>query len=297
MVVQGSGNDLAESRRAIEWMQLVLFHPDWRPANLPRIRDLVEQQLAAYRNAMQGAEERWVRNPINAYLKQTDPLYLTINSFLTGAHNVDRLRWMLKDTGTPEDRASISSFLDNLAGTTGSDHTALKKLLAATEAEPPNPKLTPRARELAIEVAKDLEQLLPDLPDATLAADWRYLCNRIREDLAVTPEAALERLDRLRASLLKTGNARVWMVGSSDSRQKLEPKLQAFVGQLRGRLARLCHYSDVRRIDERLKQHQGDSATPRFVGLFNANCRAACSTRSLLAPITTARTVSRSSDT
>ena len=69
-------------------------------------------------------------------------------------------------------------------------------------------RLTPRAREIAIKVAQDLDQLLPDLPDATFAADWSYLCNRIREDLAVTPEETLKRLYTLRASLLATGNAR-----------------------------------------------------------------------------------------
>ena len=43
LLVQGAGNDLNESRRAMEWMRAVLAHPDWRPENLPRIRDLVEQ--------------------------------------------------------------------------------------------------------------------------------------------------------------------------------------------------------------------------------------------------------------
>ena len=55
LVLRGAGNDLAESRRAIEWMRLVLEHPDWRPENLPRIRDLVEQSVARLRATMQGS--------------------------------------------------------------------------------------------------------------------------------------------------------------------------------------------------------------------------------------------------
>lgn len=35
LIVQGSGNDLTESRRAVDWMKLVLLHPNWTPANLP----------------------------------------------------------------------------------------------------------------------------------------------------------------------------------------------------------------------------------------------------------------------
>ncbi len=276
LVVQASGNNLAESRRAIEWMQLVLLHPDLRPENLPRIRDLVEQQLAAYRNSMQGAEERWVRNPINAYYKQTDPLYLAIESFLTGADNVDRLRWMLKDAGTPEDRSSIAPFLEKCGtglGLTAPSAAGLKPILQAIEAGTSGhlTNLTPRAREIAIDVAKDLDQLLPDLPDATFAADWSYLCNRIRQDLAVTPETTLKKLDTLRAGLLTTGNARLWMVGSTDNRQQLEPDVQALVSKLHDAPRNVVAYSRVRRIDLRLREHQPDAATPRFVGLFNAN--------------------------
>ncbi len=48
LTMRGAGNNAEESRRAIEWMQLALFHPDWRPENLSRIRDLVDQTLNAF---------------------------------------------------------------------------------------------------------------------------------------------------------------------------------------------------------------------------------------------------------
>jgi hypothetical protein len=53
LVVRGAGNDAAEARRALEWMSLVLYHPDWRSENLGRIRDLVDQTLGQLRNTMQ----------------------------------------------------------------------------------------------------------------------------------------------------------------------------------------------------------------------------------------------------
>ena len=63
LVLRGAGNNQPESQRAIEWMKLTLLHPDWRPENLPRIRDMVDQALSQLRNTMQGAEEvgysRW----------------------------------------------------------------------------------------------------------------------------------------------------------------------------------------------------------------------------------------------
>jgi Zn-dependent M16 (insulinase) family peptidase len=298
LVVQGSGNDLAESRRAIEWMRLLLLHPNWTAANLPRIRDLVEQRLAGLRSAMQGSEESWVRSPIMAYRKQTDPLYLTAASFLTGAHNADRVRWMLKGSGTAEDRASISSFLAKCAegfGISGLNGAQLKPVLTAIESGNSEhlAGLTPRARELAVDVAKDLDQMLPDLPDASLPKDVSYLCNRIRQDLAVTPEKTLEQFEALRASLLKTGNARLWLVGSSANQKELQPQIEMLIGGLQSAPRNVVAYSNTRRIDARLREHQPDAVAPRFVGLFNPNMQGAVF--NTLAPFTSYRTTDRES--
>src|SRR4029078_12272702 len=49
LAVRGAGNDDVESQRAIEWMQLVLYPPDWRVENLSRIRDLVDQVWTSLR--------------------------------------------------------------------------------------------------------------------------------------------------------------------------------------------------------------------------------------------------------
>ena len=83
------------------------------------------------------------------------------------------------------------------------------------------------------DVAADLAQLLPELPDASLASDWRYLCHQIGSDLLVTPEKTLDRLNALRASLLDTGNARVWMVGSRANLARLQPPWMQLTGELK----------------------------------------------------------------
>ena len=49
---------------------------------------------------MQGAEELGTNNPMRAYYKQTNPLYLPMSSYLTGAHDADRFV-MLTDAGRP----------------------------------------------------------------------------------------------------------------------------------------------------------------------------------------------------
>ncbi|MCA9679878.1 MAG: hypothetical protein KC464_32910, partial [Myxococcales bacterium] len=95
LLARGAGNDLDESRRALTWMRRLLASPDWRRANLPRLRDAVAQQLTTLRKTMQGREEDWVEDPATAYWRQRWPQYLHTQSFLTQAHDVHRLRWML----------------------------------------------------------------------------------------------------------------------------------------------------------------------------------------------------------
>ena len=259
LIVRGAGNDLTESRRALDWMGYVLEHPDWRPENLPRIRDLVAQQMARLRSTMQGSEEQWVMNPVVAYWKQANPLYLTTASFLTRAYNADRLRWMLADTGT-ESRASLAIRIGEL-GSKAETRAQMTALLDGLKTETGVMK----------EVAQDLSQLLPDLPEASLKADWKYLCEQIARDLLAGPAQTLTRLDALRRNLLVTGGARAWQVGSKESLAQLNAPLAKLVGDLKSAEAAPVRYDSARRIDERLRQHQSDTATARFVGLYDPN--------------------------
>jgi len=260
LMLRGAGNDLTESRRAIEWMRLVLEHPDWRPENLPRIRDLVDQSIARLRATMQGSEESWVMNPVMAYWKQTNPLYLTASAFLTRAYNADRLRWMLKDVGTSDDRKAIAARVLKLADQ-ASDRPGMIALLDRLKSETGVMK----------DVAADLAQLLPDIPDGSLQADWRYLCTQIGRDLLVTPERTLDRLNALRKSLLAAGNARVWMVGSRANLDQLQTPLLQLTNDLKAGRPAPVTYDATPRIAQRLRDHQGDTAIPRFVGLYDSN--------------------------
>ena len=241
-------------------MRLVLEHPDWRPENLPRIRDLVEQSVARLRATMQGPEETWVMNPVLAYWKQTSPLYLTTSAFLTRAYNADRLRWMLRDAGTDEERKAIVARVLGFAGAAG-NRTQMSALLEELK----------RENGIIKDVAADLAQLLPDIPDASLQADWRYLCGQISRDLLSGPERTLARLNALRSSLLAAGNARLWVVGSRANLDQLQAPLLSLAGDLQSPNPARITYDARRWIDGRLHDHQGDAAVPRFVGLFDSN--------------------------
>jgi Zn-dependent M16 (insulinase) family peptidase len=286
LIVRGAGNDVAESRRALEWMRLVLGSPNWMAENLPRIRDLVDQQLGELRNRTQGSEESWVDDPANAYWRQDDRLLLATSSFLTRAHNVLRLRWLLKDAGEGAERDAVSGFLLRLAEAPR-QHPNLKRenfrnLVSHMQGGETKDRyfndlkgefaaLPPGAKALAVEAAKDLEQLLGDLPDETLGSDWSYLARQMRSDLLVSPSRALADLDTLRRSLLKTGGARLFLVSSSDTRKGLEAGLSELLGTLEEGAMMPAKRAGGRMIEERVRERAGARERPVFVGLVNPN--------------------------
>lgn len=253
LVVSGSGNDLAESRRAIEWMRLILSHPDWRVENLPRLRDLVEHFVGRVRTTMQGPEEYWVMNPVYAYWKQTDPLYLTTTSFLTREWNADRLRWMLKDVG---DRNAVAAELQTLADKPGTDRASVLKSIAA---------LTNK------DLADDLTQIAADIPDETLVSDTSQISRQLRADILLTPEAALAKLNALRESILVTGNARMWAVGSHASLDALKTPITSLASDLHEGPRSQPSYSLATRIENRLRDRERPAGSPVYVGLYDPN--------------------------
>ena len=290
LVVRGAGNDLPEALRAIGWMRLALLTPDWRPENLARIRDLVDQQATSLRNVTQGSEESWVQGVANGYRRQNHPTYLAAATFLTRAHNAHRMRWLLRDPGAGAERDAISRFLVTLgsAGQRASraDFNALLGALrVAPGATPPavpaslapvrtaHAALPAGAKALASDAAGDLAQILSDVPDASFGADVAYLAAQIRQDLLIPPAEALSRLDAVRRSLLATGGARAWMIGSRASQRALVEPLRTLVGELRPAAvaARPASVYPSGVVLTRLRDRAGVSRRPDYVALVQPN--------------------------
>jgi Zn-dependent M16 (insulinase) family peptidase len=285
LVVKGAGNNATEAQRALEWMNTVLQSPNWKIENISRIQDLVEQSLSGIRRTMQGPEERWVNDPGDAYVAQDNPLMLATSSFLTRSHNIFRLKWMLKSAGDESTKKAIDKFLKNLADL-NAERDQLKLLVnglqtgkatAETIPEPINEQfnafniLPAGAKLIAADAAKDLEQILNEIPDGSLAADWSYLCNEIRKDLAQSPEQTLADLDNVRKSLLMKGNARMFVIGSAAVQQKLAPNINSLLAGLQEGTSLKANYSTAKMIDERLKGRMKKADAPVYVGLINPN--------------------------
>ncbi len=268
ITVRGAGNNLVESKRAIEWMKLVLFHPNWKMENIARIRDLVDQVLAGLRRTQQGAEENWVRDPATAYLKQDSPVFLASSSFLTRTHNVYRLRWMLKGGSS----VPVLQFLTALGREQGT-REARRQVLASIRAGSfaGLAALQPREKEIALDAARELDTMLADIPDSSLATDWTYLCEQMARDIQQGPEKTLAILDEVRRSILITGGARMFWVGSSTSQTELDPGIRELAGLLDTKPFQQAPYSSAMLVKQRLAGREPQASNPIFVGLLNPN--------------------------
>ncbi len=280
LVGRGSGNDAGETKQAITWVRRFLDAPDWRPENLPRIRDVVDQMAKQLRTRMNGAEEGWVTDPATIWDYQTNPLLAHTSSFLTRAHDLHRLRWLLR--AAPGPKAEVFGFLHELAGAGASGRKPLEAMLAAPadgkswpaaahKARDRYHRLTGDDKQLADDALSDLGELLGNLPDDSLAGDWRYLCEQIAGDLAVDPAQVLAQLDSVRVAALHRGSMRLYAIGSTPVHQATAGDIEALVAAVPQGAAQAQRYSTTRFIAERLRQRVPSAKHPLFVGLVNRN--------------------------
>ena len=287
LVIAGAGNGAAETKHAVEWMHRVAFSPDWRIENLPRLRDLVDQQLTSLHQRMLGAEEGWVDDPRDAWWLE-DALQAHTASFLTQAHDLHRLRWMFEDPQDAKARAEIKTFLVTLGDAKSlrrADLLELARSLAHVgEPNATKPKsqklgrwldaatkLSVKARPIARDAGKDLSLLVSDLPDNSLAVDWSYLCRQMAHDLELGAPAALAKLEELRAKLISGSRARIVEVGSKASQQALATVVEALATKLPiapGAIAATRSPVGPKLFHERLREREPAAKQPTFVGFY-----------------------------
>jgi hypothetical protein len=207
---------------------------------------------------MQRSEETWVQNPASAWVYQDDALHLSVSSFLTRLHHLHRLRWMLRDPADEEEKAEVLGFLDRLAAL-----VAITPEAVDAEAE----RVDARAKATALELAKDLNSFLADLPASSRLADWRKLVEQTRGDYLSPSNAALEEMDSARRTVLKRANSRFTITASPENAAALTPLLAHLAERLRDARreprARQAPGGIARRVMEREKL----GARPSFVAL------------------------------
>ena len=270
LVVSGAGNDAKETQLAIGWMARAITAADWRIENLPRLRDVVDQAATDLRHRMQNAEEGWVRDPHDAWWRQASPLHLHTSSFLTRAHDLHRLRWMLLDPQDPKVTAEVVGFLGQLAAirstrgqldalTGGKPTPSVQKALAP---------LSAKARGLADKALGDLHAVIAELPDDAIGSDWTYLCKQMAHDLQIGAPAALDKLRSVRDAVVAAGNARIVEVDAPASHAAIAGGLGKLAGLLDRTPRAKQTYASHRPIAERLAARE-HASNIEYVGLVD----------------------------
>jgi len=279
-----AGSDEEESQKAVEWLKLKLHHPDWRPENLPRIRDAVDTRLTNLRNRMKGSEESWVSDPALSYWKQTNPLLMSTGCFLTQAHSVFRVKWLLNDPGTEADFKAFSDFVGLLKGAgTGIGESELAGFLQSVTSEKEDAAMSSgairakytalpeHAKTLAADAVYDLIQTLNEIPESSLQQDWPYVCDQIVSDLAVKPEKALADLDKLMRAVRKQSNVRSFVSSNETVQKSIMPMLYDVISGLSSEKGIKNAYTSAPLIKNRLKARDPRAVNPVYVGLVNEN--------------------------
>ncbi|MEO6773205.1 MAG: hypothetical protein ABI467_09295 [Kofleriaceae bacterium] len=266
----GSGLGVTETQAALGWIERVMLAPDWRIENLPRLRDIVDQTLTADRARMLNAEESWVDDPRDAWWHQ-DALQAHTSSFLTQIYDLHRLRWMLEDPRDPKVSAEAVAFLTRLAAANGkrAELVALANQLAVHPEQTRFGKaLSAPAQAIARDAGKDLGVLLGDLPDATLARDWAFLCHQMAKDLAFGAPAALAKLEQIRTHIVRAPRARIVETGSTAAQHGLAANLDQLVAAIPATPLPPAAPAPKHGIRDRLAARVPAATKAMFVGLF-----------------------------
>lgn len=273
LIISGEGNNREELTKAISWMESSLFSPYLEEANLPRLRDVVNQSLNSLRNRMKGSEEGWVNNPANAYRLQHNPLFLSTSSFLTETNLVQRLKWMLTDAGDENDMTVLSSTLDKIESDgIGKNRAELEAMLKEIESNPlvVSSDISEKVQSIVKELAKDMNLTLADIPDENLSGDWSYLCQLAKSDIESSPRNVLNGINDIMSLLRKSDIARMYIVSNSADRMDAMNKLELLVSKLDSSPSKTQTYMNNDYITSRLRSRIPELTRPVYTGLvFN----------------------------
>jgi len=283
LVFRAAGTNVEESEKALEWMKLKMFHPDWRMENMSRIQDALDVNLTNLRNRMKGREEEWVSGPALSYWRQDNPLLLSTACFLTQAHALFRVKWMLKDASNSNVAADFDSFMDRIMETSnGMNKDEIEDFLGGIKAETTEStaaaKLKPvfdglgrETKELVSAAIHDLNQALNEIPESSLRDDFVYVCGTIKSDFARSPKETLADFKRVMDLLLRQQNVRSFVVASSSTQEKLLPMISITAGTLSAEPVSRIAYKRRPIVDSRLAERNPNISDPVYVGLINEN--------------------------
>jgi hypothetical protein len=267
-----SGVDLGEARRALDWLALCAKHAWLEPANLPRLRDLVAQEIQGVRSLLGGSEEDWVRNPAAAVRWQADPIFLATSSIHARLFLLARCEWLLMGSPEGADAEAARTGLTEIEASAGADLPAtaahLDELIARWAATP-----DASAEKWLLPIARRMKEMVGEMAPSTAAVDLRALVATCRHDIERPAAEALADVRRLVQETFGSRRARFVLTGSRTQTDAILPRLSGLFEELAAPSAPPMIApppSPVRRlVEERLRDHESASMTPVHYGLVH----------------------------
>ena len=217
--IRASAASADEFRTALRWMGRLLNSNDLNPANVDRLRDIVEQSLSADDFFTKRGEENWINDPVNAFRYQDDELFLALNSHFTRAHWHSRMKWLLhKPVSTDE--------IDKLAGFANETLISLDKLSRREVAQ----KLESlKSAGLEGELVEYWRKNLPSFAEAEIAGGLRQLTAEVAQDLRIGPEQTIQELKDLQRLIINRAALHLDLTSSRAALEQIKPDLLKFL--------------------------------------------------------------------
>ena len=121
-----------------------------------------------------------------------------------------------------------------------------------------------------VPIAERLRELVGDMAPSSMRSDLRSLVEQAKKDLAVPPAAALQQVNKLRASLLSRVNCRFTLTGSPAHTAELARQLEAVFSQLSSEESPERPPPTVSIVNQRLRDHQEVVARPVHFGVVQS---------------------------
>jgi Zn-dependent M16 (insulinase) family peptidase len=258
LVLKASGVGLEEFTAALAYLRRMTHDNDVSAQNLPRLNDLLQQQLHSERTFAQRPEEEWLETLAQAFRHQDDHLYLSLSAPPTRAHHLQRLAWLLAGPLPEETLADLQTFAaQHLASLRGLSGAALEQRLAEIQ------ETGWRGR-----LADSWRAHLQAWPAALAWEGLQRLSTEALNDLQVGHTRAIQELRELQSLVLDGARLRLWLVGDPGVIADAQPHIEALVQSFPRQMLASSPRHEASLVWKRLRQRQPglQAGYPAYVG-------------------------------
>jgi Zn-dependent M16 (insulinase) family peptidase len=258
LVIKASGVGLEEFQAALEYVRRITHDNDLSAHNLRRINDLLQYHLSIEKTQTQRPEEEWIETLAKAFRFQDNHLFLSLSTYPTRAHHLNRLVWLLTGPVPAEVLADLQVFaarrLESL------------RTLSVVEME----QMLANVQETGLrgQLVDYWRSHLRAWPASLVWDGLQRLSAEVLVDLQVGHARALQEMEELQALVLNRSRLRLWLVGDRHLLRHAHPRVEALVHSFQRQVIDDAHVDAAHLVWARLRSRQPELTAdyPVYVG-------------------------------